>query len=57
MKFTKALLATTITAALSSAAIAEEQAPIIVTATRTAQTVDDSLASVTVITQEQIEQQ
>lgn len=35
--------------------IAEELSPIIVTATRTAQTVDDSLASVTVITQKEIE--
>lgn len=37
--------------------IAEEQSPIIVTATRTAQTVDETLASVTVISKEQIEQQ
>lgn len=38
-------------------ALAEEQSPIIVTATRTAQTADESLASVTVITKEQIAQQ
>jgi len=38
-------------------AMAEEQSPIIVTATRTAQTVDESLASVTVITAKQIAQQ
>ena len=37
--------------------MAEEQSSIIVTATRTAQTVDDSLASVTVITEQQIAQQ
>jgi vitamin B12 transporter len=35
---------------------AETAAPIIVTATRTAQTVDDALASVTVITRDEIEQ-
>lgn len=37
--------------------VAEEQSPIIVTATRTAQTADESLASVTVITAKQIAQQ
>ena len=36
-------------------AMAEEQSPIIVTATRTAQTVDESLASVTVITRKDLE--
>ena len=36
--------------------MAEEQSPIIVTATRTAQTADETLASVTVITEEQIKQ-
>lgn len=40
-----------------SAVTATEQTPIVVTATRTAQTVDDSLASVTIITAEQIEKQ
>ncbi|MDH5181387.1 MAG: TonB-dependent receptor [Gammaproteobacteria bacterium] len=34
---------------------AEEQSPVVVTATRTAQTIDSSLASVTVITREDIE--
>lgn len=56
MKFTKHVLFTSLATALSMPAIAEEQSPIIVTATRTAQTVDDSLASVTVITEEQIAQ-
>ena len=42
--------------AFTAPVFAEEQSPIIVTATRTAQTVDDSLASVTVITQKEIEQ-
>ena len=58
MKFSKSLLVTTLAATLSLpgfSAMAEEQSPIIVTATRTAQTVDDSLASVTVITREDIE--
>jgi len=40
----------------SMAASAAEIEPVIVTATRTAQTVDESLASVTVITREEIEQ-
>lgn len=40
---------------LSVPAFAEEQSPIIVTATRTAQTADESLASVTIITREDIE--
>ncbi len=48
----------TATAVLSvNPAIAADDNNIIVTATRTAQTVDDSLASVTVLTSEQIEQQ
>lgn len=55
MKFSSPLLFSAITMAFSSSAIAEEQSPIIVTATRTAQTADDSLASVTVITHEDIE--
>jgi len=41
----------------SQTTFAADDTSIIVTATRTAQTVDDSLASVTVITKEQIEQQ
>ena len=57
MKFSKHVLLITLTTALSMPTIAEEQSPIIVTATRTAQTADDSLASVTVITEEQIAQQ
>ncbi len=59
MKFIKPAIATTLATALSLSTfsvMAEEQSPIIVTATRTAQTVDDSLASVTVITAKQIEQ-
>ena len=40
-----------------SKAFCEELKPITVTATRTPQTVDETLASVTVITREQIEQQ
>lgn len=42
---------------MSSNVLASESSPIIVTATRTAQTVDETLSSVTVITREQIEQQ
>jgi len=44
-------------AALSSASYAIEQDAVIVTATRTAQTVDETLSSVTVITEKQIQQQ
>lgn len=57
MKFTNPILLATLAATLNLPVIAEEQSPIIVTATRTAQTADDSLASVTVITEEQIAQQ
>ncbi|MFK5915824.1 MAG: TonB-dependent receptor [Woeseiaceae bacterium] len=58
MKFRSYVLLATLSIALPISPItAEEQSPIIVTATRTAQTVDESLASVTVITKEQIEQQ
>ena len=57
MKFTSPVFLAALTMAMSHQAIAEEQSPIIVTATRTAQTADDSLASVTVITEEQIAQQ
>ena len=46
-----------ITTVIESNAIGEELNPITVTATRTSQTVDETLASVTVITREQIEQQ
>jgi len=57
MKSTSPVFLATLSMAMSLPVIAEEQSPIIVTATRTAQTVDDSLASVTVITAEQIKQQ
>lgn len=57
MKLSKPILLSVFAATLSQQATAEEQSPIIVTATRTAQTADDSLASVTVITEEQIAQQ
>ena len=56
MKFSRPLLLSVVSMAFSAPTLAEEQSPIIVTATRTAQTVDDSLASVTVITAEQIAQ-
>lgn len=54
MKFSKSILLATI-ATLSLHVAAEEQSPIIVTATRTAQTVDNTLASVSVITHEDIQ--
>jgi len=60
MKFTKPVLVAAVSTAISFptlSVIAEEQSPIIVTATRTAQTTDESLASVTVITAEQIAKQ
>jgi len=60
MKFNQTVLMAAVSTALSVptlSAIAAEQSPIIVTATRTAQTVDESLASVTVITAKQIAQQ
>ena len=57
MKFSSPLLIPALSIAFNAPVFAEEQSPIIVTATRTAQTVDDSLASVTVITAKQIEQQ
>ena len=59
MKFSKPALIAAVSTALTFPTIssAEEQSPIIVTATRTAQTADESLASVTVITSEQIAQQ
>lgn len=56
MKFSNPILVATLAATLSLPVISEEQSPIIVTATRTAQTADDSLASVTVITQKEIQQ-
>ena len=49
-----AALATSLTVPV--VVFAEEQSPIIVTATRTAQTVDESLASVTVINRDDLEQ-
>ena len=57
MKFTSPVFLAAVSMAISHPVMAEEQSSIIVTATRTAQTVDDSLASVTVITEEQIAQQ
>ena len=56
MKFSNTLLLASL-AIVSLSAFAEEQSPIIVTATRTAQSVDSTLASVTVITKEQIQRQ
>lgn len=56
LSFKKSSL-TLILAALSSTTYAIEQDSVIVTATRTAQTVDETLSSVTVITEEQIQQQ
>ncbi len=57
MKKTRHVFLLALATSFTLPAFAEEKSPIIVTATRTAQTVDDSLASVTVITKEQIEQQ
>ena len=56
MKFSSPLLLSAISMAFSVPALAIDQSPIIVTATRTAQTADSSLASVTVITQDEIKQ-
>lgn len=56
MKFTTPAALIVLATSLNLPVIAEEQSPIIVTATRTAQTVDDSLASVTVITKKDIQQ-
>ncbi len=55
MKKTRQAILVALATSLTLPAIAEEQSPIIVTATRTAQTVDDSLASVTVITRDDLE--
>ena len=53
---TKTLLAVAIASGIAVSAQAEQTIePIVVTATRTAQTVDETLASVTVITREEIE--
>ncbi|MDH5259699.1 MAG: TonB-dependent receptor plug domain-containing protein, partial [Gammaproteobacteria bacterium] len=57
MKKTRQAFLVALATSLTLPTFAEEQSPIIVTATRTAQTADESLASVTVITKEQIEQQ
>ena len=57
MKKTRQAFLVALATSFTLPTFAEEQSPIIVTATRTAQTVDESLASVTVITREQIEQQ
>jgi vitamin B12 transporter len=55
MKFTSPVFLAALSMAMSHQVVAEEQSPIIVTATRTAQTADDSLASVTVITRDDLE--
>ena len=55
MKFNKHVLFTALVTTLCVPAMAEEQYPIIVTATRTAQTTDNTLASVSVITRQDIE--
>ena len=55
MKFNKHVLFTALLATLSLPAIAEEQLPIIVTATKTAQTTDETIASVIVIERAEIE--
>ena len=55
MKFSNSLLFSAVSIAFSAPIVAEEQSPIIVTATRTAQTADASLASVTVITRDDLE--
>ena len=55
MKFSNPILLATLAATLNLPVIAEEQPPIIVTATRTAQTADDSLASVSIITRKDLE--
>ena len=57
MKKTRQAILVALTTSYTLTTFAAEPAPIIVTATRTAQTADESLASVTVITKEQIEQQ
>ena len=57
MKKTRQVFLVALATSFTLPTIAEEQSPIIVTATRTAQTVDESLSSVTVITKKQIEQQ
>lgn len=57
MKKTRQAFLVALATSLTLPTIADEQSPIIVTATRTAQTADESLASVTVITKEQIDQQ
>ena len=57
MKKTRQAFLGALAAGLTFTVMAEEQSSIIVTATRTAQTVDETLASVTVISKEQIEQQ
>ena len=55
MKKTRQAILVALATGLTLPTIAEEQSPIIVTATRTAQTADDSLASVTVITRDDLE--
>ena len=56
MKLTRQVFLVALATSFTLPTIAEEeQSPIIVTATRTAQTVDDTLASVTVITRDDLE--
>ena len=57
MKKTRQAILVALATSFTLPTVAEEQSPIIVTATRTAQTIDETLASVTVISKEQIEQQ
>lgn len=60
MKFTNPILLTAVAATLNLpafSAMAEEQQPIIVTATRTAQTVDETISPVIVISRENLETQ
>ena len=60
MKFTNPILLTAVAATLNLpafSAMAEEQQPIIVTATRTAQTADETISPVIVISRENLETQ
>lgn len=56
MPFQRRLIAAAATAIATTPAAAETQDPVVVTATRTAETVDSTLAPVTVLTREDIEQ-
>ncbi|MDH5601027.1 MAG: TonB-dependent receptor [Gammaproteobacteria bacterium] len=55
MNKTRHVVLAALATSLALPATAEEQSPVIVTATRTAQTVDESLATVTVISRKEIE--